>query len=95
MRIYVKTTPIKHLGIKPKQHDWDLPPAKELERIVKEFFASSLEANPAAYKRFNDGVESVLEMERKDPDYLKKLMAAQGNGLLVVANGVRNTRKNK
>ncbi len=75
--------PIKRLGIVPIQHEWNLPPAKELDKIVKEFFASSLKGNPDAYKRFNDGVNSVLEMERTDPEYLKKLMTAQQNGLLV------------
>lgn len=87
---------IKHLGIVPKQHDWNLPPADTLDRIVKEFLAGGLQSNPTANQLFDDSVNSVHEMQKTDPNYLEKLVKAQGNGLIVSANPQKlKTRKSK
>ena len=39
--------------------------------------------DPVGYTKLNKSIQSVLDEQKKDPQYLEKLMKAQFNGFIV------------
>ena len=55
----------------------------EMDKIMSDLFISNFNNNPDAYREFNNGIESFLQEEKKDPRYFEHLMKAQTANLIV------------
>jgi tRNA A-37 threonylcarbamoyl transferase component Bud32 len=78
---------IKRIGITPKKHEWSLIPIEELKDLMVTQFLENLKIqNPKSYNEFTNGIESVLEIEKKYPDYLESLFKGQSTGLIQIDN---------
>jgi len=78
---------IKRIGITPKKHEWSLIPIEELKDLMVNQFLENLKIqNPKSYNEFTNGIESVLEIEKKYPDYLESLFKGQSTGLIQIDN---------
>jgi serine/threonine protein kinase len=71
----------KPIYIEDEWSDLDYQSFKEI--IAIHFEENFQKCNPEGFKKFNDSVNSVLEEQKKDPNYFEKLVIAQFNGLIV------------
>jgi hypothetical protein len=54
--------------------------------MVNQFLENLKIQNPKSYNEFTNGIESVLEIEKKYPDYLESLFKGQSTGLIQIDN---------
>ena len=66
-----------------KKHEWTFVSKVEMDKIMSDLFLNNLKNNPDAYREFNNGIDSFLQEEQKDPHYFKHLMKAQTANLIV------------
>jgi hypothetical protein len=73
-----------------KKHEWTFVSEAEMDKIMSDLFCNNFKNNPDAYREFNNGIESFLQEEKKDPHYFKHLMKAQTTNL-IVKQGVKQS----
>jgi serine/threonine protein kinase len=71
-------------GTEHRSDEWsglDLASFKEI--MANEFEANFEKSDPDGFKKYNDSIVSVLEEQKKDPQYFVKLVKAQFDGLII------------
>jgi hypothetical protein len=69
--------------VKKQKHEWTFVSQAEMDKIMSNLFINNFNNNPDAYREFNNGIESFLQEEKKDPRYFEHLMKAQTANLIV------------
>jgi serine/threonine protein kinase len=69
--------------VKKQKHEWTFVSQAEMDKIMSDLFLNNFKNNPDAYREFNNGIESYLQEEKKDPHYFEHLMKAQTANLIV------------